>query len=119
MSRIPTPAPPDALVVASSLVFAFAVIPATAPSSDTELFKQFMKAYLEAQVLALIAPEIEPEPCEQSFKAQFSDLFYGILHIDCYWFYHQYKNYFETAGAQGPNKILFEALFLGGSVTQQ
>ena len=47
VSRVPIPTPPDALVAAPSPAPALA---ATALSSDNELFKQFMKAYLEAQV---------------------------------------------------------------------
>ena len=39
--RVPTPAPPDSPVATLSLAPALA---ATAPSSDKELFKQFMKS---------------------------------------------------------------------------
>ena len=53
VSRAPTPAP--------------ATAPAAAPSSDNELFKQFMKAYLEAQVPG--RTEVDPKPREQLFKA--------------------------------------------------
>ena len=81
MSRVPTPAPPVALIVASSLAPALAV---TAPFSDNELFNQFMKAYLEAQMPAQIALEIDPEPCKQPLKARLLDLYYDNLHMDCY-----------------------------------
>ena len=70
MSHDPTPAP--------------ATAPVIAPSSDNKLFKQFMKAYLEAQVPS--RTKVDPELCKQSFKAQFPDLYYGNLHIDCYRF---------------------------------
>ena len=49
VSRAPTPAP--------------ATAPVTAPSSDNQLFKQFIKAYWEAQVLGHI--EVDPKPCKQ------------------------------------------------------
>ena len=68
-SGIPTPTP----VVSSTPIPAQATALAVVPSSYNKLFKQFMKAYLEAQVPAQIAP----------------------------------------------NRILFAALFLQGSVTQQ
>ena len=47
ISRVPTTAPPDAPVAAPSPARDLA---ATALLSNNELFKQFMKAYLEAQV---------------------------------------------------------------------
>ena len=81
-SRVPTPTPPpDAPVAAPSSAPALA---ATAPSLDNELFKQFMKAYLEAQVPG--RTEVDPEPREQPLKARFPDLYYGNLHMDCYQF---------------------------------
>ena len=30
--------------------------------------------------------EVDLEPCKQIFKAQFPDLYYDDLHIDCYQF---------------------------------
>ena len=78
-----------------------------------------MKAYLEAQVSARIASEIDPEPREQPFKVRFLDFYYGNLHMNCYQFCQQCKNHFETAGAKRPNRISFAALFVRGSVTQQ
>ena len=101
--RAPTPAPATALAVA--------------PSLDNELFKQFMKAYLEAQVPG--QTKIDPKPCDQSFKAQFLDLYYGNLHMDCYRFCQQCEDHFKTAGAKGLNRIPFAALFLRGLITQQ
>ena len=103
VSHAPTPAPATALVVALSL--------------DNELFKQFIKAYLEAQVPC--QTEVGPEPCKQPLKAQFPDLYYDNLHMDCYQFCQQCKDYFKTARAKKTNRILFAALFLRGLVTQQ
>ena len=114
VSRVSTPAPPDAFVAIPSPATALA---ATAPSSDNEFFKQFMKAYLEAQVPGQI--EIDPELCKQPFKTRFLDFYYGNLHIYCYRFCQQCEKTFETAEAKGPNRILFAALFLCGLITQQ
>ena len=96
MSRFPT----------STLATALAV----ALLSHNELFKQFMKAYLENQVTG--QTEIDIEPRKQLFKARFPNLYYGNLHMDCYQFCQQCKDHFETAGAKRPNRILFAALFL-------
>ena len=60
------------------------LIPASALTPDTtnELFKQFMKAYLEfnqesSQSLV---------ECKRFFKAKVLDVYYGKLHMDCYYF---------------------------------
>ena len=103
MSGAPTPAPANDL--------------AASPSSDTKLFKQFMKTYLKAQVQG--QTKIDSESCKQLLKAQFLDLYYGNSHMGCYQFRQQCKDYFETAGAKKPNRILFAASFLRELVTQQ
>ena len=105
--------------VSSSPTLALVVAPATALFSDYELFKQFIKAYLETQVPAHIAPEINPESCKKPLKARFSDFYYGNWHMDCYQFCQQCKNHFETVNARRPNKISFAALFFRGSFIQQ
>ena len=57
ISRAPTPAPAPT---------------ASAPAFTDELFKQFMKTYLEAQTQTAQGPA---EPQEPPFKAWFSDLY--------------------------------------------
>ena len=104
-------------VLSCASTLALATTPAVAPSSDNKLFKQFIKAYLEAQVPS--RTEVDPKPREQPLKAQFLNFYYCNLHMDCYQFCQQCENHFKIAGAKKPNKILFAALFLYGSVTQQ
>ena len=58
------------------------LIPSTALVPTDELFKQFIKAYLEINQEPR-QPLIE---CKQLFKAKISKLSYGKLHIDCYHF---------------------------------
>ena len=65
----------------------------------------------------MAAPALEPR--ERPLKAQFWDLYYGNSHMDCYRFYLQCKDHFETIGAKESNGIPFAALFLRGLVTQQ
>ena len=62
MSCVSTPAPPDVLAATLSPAPALA---APTPSSENGLFKQFMKAYLEAQVPG--QTKVDPEPRKQSF----------------------------------------------------
>ena len=112
MSRVPIFALPDASVAAPSLALA---LTATTPSSDNELFKQFIKAYLKAQVPG--QTKVDRKPRKQAFKAQFPNLYYGNSPMDYYQFCQQCEDYFETAGAKGPNRIPFAASFLHESVT--
>ena len=86
--------------------------PAIVPNPDNELFKQFMKAYLEAQTPALTAAEMDAEPRERPLKARLPDLYYGDSHIECYWFCQQCKDHFNIARAKGLNQIPFAPSFL-------
>ena len=76
-----------------------APIPAPAPPSFDELFKQFMRAYLESNQGA----SRPPAERKRSLKAKVLDVYYRKLHIDCYYFCQQCENHFETAGATGAN----------------
>ena len=60
--------------------------PTVISNPDNKLFKQFMKAYLEAQTPAQIAEEMDAKPCEQLLKTRLLDLYYGDLHLECYRF---------------------------------
>ena len=106
---IPTP------VVSRAPTLAPATAPAATLSSDKELFKQFIKAYLEAQVLG--QTKVDSESYKQPLTARFPDFYYVNSHMDCYQFYQQCKDHFETAGAKRLNKIPFAASFLRGSIT--
>ena len=77
-----------------------------------------MKAYLENQNQALPPAPIQAEFQEQPLKARFPNLYYGNSHLDCYRFCQQCEDHFETAGANGPNRISFAASFLRGVVAQ-
>ena len=78
--------------------------------------KLFVQGQQQAQ--SLIAPWAL-EPRERPLKARFPDLYYGNLHMDCYRFCQQCKDYFETAKAKRPNRIPFAALFLRRLVIQR
>ena len=69
MGPLDAPAP-DALVLALG----------SAPASTDELFKQFMKAYLETQT----SVPVQTEPQDQFLKARIPNLYYGNSHMDCY-----------------------------------
>ena len=72
-----------------------------------------MKAYLEAQTPAQTAAEMDAEPRERLFKAWLLDLYYRNSHIECYWFFQQWEDHFNTVRAKGSKQISFAASFLG------
>ena len=71
-------------IVTRATTLALATAPAVTSSLDNKLFKQFMNAYLEAQVPS--QTEVDPETRKQSLKAQLPDLYNRNLHIDFYRF---------------------------------
>lgn len=89
--------------------------------SNNKLFKQFMKAYLNnqnhvqssAQLSALISAAF----CKQFLNNRFFDFYYENSHLDCYRFCQQYKDHFETTGANEPKRILFAILFFCSLMT--
>ena len=85
-------------------------------SSIEELCQQLLKTY--AATVKLLEQNHGSGLCKKPFKARFSDLYYGNLHMDCYRFCQQCEDHFKTAGASGPNCIPFTALFLYESVVQ-
>ena len=88
-------------------------VPAPTPPSSDELFKQFMRAYLESNQ----RPKQPPAECKWSFKANVLEVYYDKLHMDCYHFCQQCKEYFEGAEATGNNRTPFAACFLCGNIS--
>ena len=66
----------------------------------------FVKGQGHGQLQANAAPH------EQPLKAWFPNLYYGNSHLDCYCFCQQCEDHFKTARDNGPNWVLFAALFL-------
>ena len=90
-----------------------APVPAPAPPSSDELFRQFMRAYLESNQ----GPKLPPAEHERSLKAKVPKVYYDKSHMDCFHFCQQCKDYFETAGATGTNRTPFATFFLRGSIS--
>ena len=66
-----------------------------------------------AQVQALVqvlATLVEPK--KQSLKVSFSNLYFGKLYLDYFWFCQQCEDYFDMAKANGDNCIPFATSFL-------
>ena len=49
---------------------------------------------------------------EQLLKDRFSDIYQSKTHLEYYNFFQQWKDYFATVGATGPNQVPFTAIFL-------
>ena len=89
--------------------------PTPALPSNDELFKQFMKAYLESNQ----GPSQPPEECKRPLKAKVPDVYYGKSHMDYYHFCQQCEDHFETSRATGTNRTPFAASFLRGNISVQ
>ena len=111
LSRNPTPGPK--LVPALIPAPVPAPVPAPALPSSDELFRQFMRAYLESNQ----GPRPPPAERERSLKAKVPEVYYGKSHMDCYHFCQQCEDHFETAGATGTNRTPFAAFFLRGNIS--
>ena len=80
--------------------------PSLIPLSTKNFFTRFIKMFMEmtqAQALA------EPQKC--SLKAKTPDTYFGISHINCYYFCQQCENYFEISGNTEMNHTPFTATF--------
>ncbi len=61
------------------------------------------------------APALDVEArddTDRSLKPQNPDLYYGNLHMECYYFNQQYKDHFEVAGSLGHKRVPFATGFL-------
>ena len=49
---------------------------------------------------------------DRPLKLQNLDLYYGYLHMKCYYFCQQYEDHFEVAGSLGNKRVPFVVGFL-------
>ena len=83
-------------------------VPALPPPSSDELFKNFMKAYLESN-------QGPVEERKRTLKAKVSEVYYGKLHMDCYHFCQQCKDYLRLLGLLGSIRLLLQLPFFMGT----
>ncbi len=84
------------------------------------LFQKFMQTFIEkAQALTVPTAPIDwtldieaRDDTDRLFKPQKSDLYYGNLHMKCYYFFQQYEDYFEVTRSPGHKRVLFAMGFL-------
>ena len=65
-----------------------------------------MKVFIETTQAQALA-----EPWKRPLKARTLEIYWGKSHMECYHFYQQCEDYFETSGATGMNCTPFVASF--------
>ena len=71
-----------------------------------ENLQKILRTVLEAQALPSDGSR------KKLLKARLPDVYCGKSYMECYNFCQKCEDYFATAGAKGPNRILFAASFL-------
>ena len=89
-----------------------AVLEAQAPASALAPTPALAPASALAPAPALAPASIVSELPREKLKARSPDIYCEKSHIDCYNFCQQCEEYFATAGATGPIRILFATSFL-------
>ena len=82
-----------------------AVEPLVSKYTEEDL-QRILRTVLETRALPFDGPRKKP------LKARLPDVYRGKSHMECYNFCQQYEDHFATAGAKGPNRIMFAAFFL-------
>ena len=72
-----------------------------------------MKIFIETTQGQASRLELQKRP----LKIKTLEIYSKKSHIDCYYFYQQYKNHFETSGTIEMNRTLFTALYLCGTIS--
>ena len=104
-SHISTPAPSHASALAlaeSTLALKY---------SETDLMR-ILKIFSKTKGQE---PKAEA-PCKQPLKTKVPDIYFRKLYINCYYFFQQCEEHFETTGTIKLNRTLFAATFLYGKI---
>ncbi len=93
-----------------------------APLND--LFQEFMptcieKVWDQAPTAPTVPAAEAKDNTDRLLKPQNPDLYYGHLHMECYYFYQQYEDHFEVAGSLGHKRVSFAAGFLKDCILNQ
>lgn len=122
-SKLEQPANPEEKTFTPSNVGSLGVltpnilIPALVPAQYTKknlqkITKLYINLFLQIQASCLELGALESLP-----KVLFSNFYYGKSHMECYYFYQQYKDYFTIAIATRPNQLPFATFFFCGWIS--
>ncbi len=87
--------------------------------SNNDFFQKFIQICIERvkdwdQIAS--SAKAKEKALDRSLKPQNLDIYYGYLHIKCYYFCQQYKDHFEVVGSFGHKCILFATGFQKDSI---
>ena len=89
---------------------------------NNDLFQEFMRTCIERvwdQVPIAPNGKAREDTLDRPLKPRNPDLYYGHLHIECYYFCQQCKDYFEVAGSLGHKRVPFAARFLKDCIVNE
>ncbi len=104
-------------------------VPAPAPTltpvaRPNDLFQEFMRTCIERvqdqSPAAPATPAAEArDNTDRPLKPRNPDLYYGNLHMECYYFSQQCKDYFKVARSLGHKRVPFATGFLKDRILNQ
>ena len=86
-------------------------LPLVPPPSE-DLFTKFIKVFME-----MTQAQDQLEPRERLLKARTPETYSEKSHTDCYHFFQQCEDYFETSSATEMNCTPFAAIFLRSAIS--
>ena len=115
-SNTPTPSPPVSRAQTSTNAPTPTAAPPRGIYTNADLQKATklaLNSFIQGQTHAQgSASTAQDKASDRPLKARNLDLYYGSLHMECYHFCRQCKDYFETAGAKSHKCVFFAASFL-------
>lgn len=110
------PPAPSFKVPAPSFVLALASVP-IAPLNNG-FFQEFMRTYMERFQDQASVGKVRNK-FDGPLKSRNPNLYYGYLHMECYYLCQQYKDYFEIIRSQGHKRVPFGIGFLKNHILNQ
>ncbi len=101
--------------------------PALTPTSNNNLFQEFMQTCIEKvrnqASAALAAPAASAtearDDTDRLLKPRNPNLYYGHLYMECYYFCQQWEEYFEIMRSLGHKRVPFATSFLKDYILNQ
>lgn len=91
--------------------------PASAPAPPTRIAKHTEEDLQSISKICMEAKSSQEGPRQRPLKVRPPDFYCGKLHMECYHFYQQCEDHFDTAGATGLNQTSFAAFFFRDRVS--
>ncbi len=97
---------------------------APAPSPNNDFFQEFMRTCIEkvrnqAPTVSAVPAAEARNDTDRPLKPRNPNLYYGHLHMECYYFCQECEDHFEVAGSLGHKRVPFAAGFLKDRILNQ